>query len=204
MTTTTTTHQDSESDEHDRQDMRLPALYELVVPSIKEEGANNNGSAETMMTLRVRKPQYNVNGSILLLSSSGDVWDCTACYKNAEVRYTEADWVDKYEDMYGFYSKRAKKAALARNVDATNFAFKRGDNRITVADHTRLCADAPIPDGAVTHFVCEFNGPSATAEILIEETFPANDRSIGRVEYNSLYLKFRNVFEGSACKRARV
>jgi hypothetical protein len=65
---TMTTHQDSESDEPDRLDMRRPALYELVVPS-KEDA---NGSGETM-TLRVRKPQYNVNGSILLLSSSGDV-----------------------------------------------------------------------------------------------------------------------------------
>ncbi len=73
-----------------------------------------------------------------------------------------------------------------------------------VADHTRLCDDAPIPDGAVTHFVCKLNGASASVEILIEETFAANDRSIGRIEYNSLHLKFKNVFEGSACKRARV
>jgi hypothetical protein len=72
-----------------------------------------------------------------------------------------------------------------------------------VADHTRLCY-GPIPDGTVTHFVCKSNAASASVEILIEETFKANDRSIGRIEYNSLYLKFKNFFKGSACKRARV
>jgi hypothetical protein len=146
---------------------------------------------------------YKVKGSILLVSSSGDVWDCTECYKNEEVRYTVANWVEKYDDMYGVYHKRDKKAAIARNADETNFVFKRGD-RLVVADHTRLCDEGPIPNGAVTHFVCKSNAASASVEILIEETLEANDRSIGRIEYNSLYLKFKNVFEGSACKRARV
>jgi hypothetical protein len=193
-----TTHQDSKFDRADRPDTRRPPLYELV--RLSKEGAND--SVETL-TLRVRKPQRNVNGSILLLSSNGDVWDCTECYQNSEMRYTEANWVEKYENMYGFCHERHKKSALARNVDKSNFVFKRGD-RPVAANHTRLCDDAPIPDGALTHFLCKFNGASASAEIVIEETFEANEGSIGRVEYTSLYLKFKNVFEGSACKRVRV
>ncbi len=49
------------------------------------------------------------------------MWDCVRYFKESEELFTEADWVDKYDAIYGFYCKRDRMAAMALNADEATF-----------------------------------------------------------------------------------
>ena len=173
------------------------STYTLVVPP-------SNSKEDARLTLRVRKPKTNTNGSILLVSSRGDLWECVRCFQGNDTRYTEENWIDKYDVIYGFDEDRCREAETARNADELSFAYKRSD-RLRQADQCRLSAKEPIAHDTITRFV--WNATEEALEMQIAETTKATKHKLGCVEYTNLYLKFRNVMSADPeppSKRPRV
>ncbi len=110
------------------------STYTLVVPP-----SSNSEEEDARLTLRVRKPKTNTNGSILLVSSRGDLWECVRCFQGNDTRYTEENWIDKYDVIYGFDEDRSREAETARNADELSFVYKRSE-RVMQADQCRLSA----------------------------------------------------------------
>ena len=163
--------------------------YTLSVPDHEE------------LTLRIRKPVHNTNGSILLLSSQGEVWDCDQCRESDAEHFTEKYWVDKMHSLYGFDSEKERKRLIQYNKNKENFKYKRSDH-VKTADQCRLSREPTVDERIITHFV--WNPEEETIELQLSETTePAKD-VMGCIKYTNIVLRFTSVSASRPAKRQCV
>ena len=138
--------------------------------------------------LRVRRPERDMNGSIMMVSSKGKVWDCIRVYETEEVRYDEADWEEKFEAIYRFDSAKERERAVRENGDENTFKYNRS-NHIKPRDNCRLSAS--LKGAMLKHL--KWTPEEATLELQIVETHEGSSRSMATTNYYNLFLKFEPV-----------
>jgi hypothetical protein len=157
-------------------------------------------SVSEELTLRIRKPKHNTNGSILLLSSQGEVWECVECRESDTERYTEKNWMDKLADLYGqFQSKSDMKFMQERNKKGTQYS--RSDH-VKTADQCRLSRDPTVDERIITHLV--WSPEEETIELQLSETTEPAKGVMGCIKYTNLLLRFASVSVPRPAKRLCV
>ena len=148
------------------------------------------------VTLRIRTPQSNTNGSIMLVSTEGAVWECIECCESWTERYTEKHWVEKFQGIYGSLSTEEIRRMKQHNKNESCFKYMR-----------RL-SDGKI-DGSIKHSAWDPLG--ATLELQIEEIVVPEKGVMGCIKYTNIFLKFRNLSDDTdvlpllrASKKQRV
>ena len=157
-------------------------------------------SVSEELTLRIRKPKHNTNGSILLLSSQGEVWECVECRESDTERYTEKNWMDKLAALYGqFQSKSDVKFMQERNKKGTQYS--RSD-QVKPADQCRLSWDPTVNERLITHFV--WSPEEETIELQLSETTEPAKGVMGCIKYTNILLQFASVSVSRPAKRLCV
>ena len=163
--------------------------YTLSVPDHEE------------LTLRIRKPVHNTNGSILLLSSQGEVWDCDQCRESDAEHFTEKYWVDKFDRLFRIDTEKERERMREYNKNKENFEYKRSDH-VKTADQCRLSREPTVDERIITRFV--WNPEEKTIELQLSETTePAKD-VMGSIKYTNIVLRFTSVSASRPVKRQCV
>ena len=135
------------------------------------------------LTLRVRQPRHNVNGSILMLRQCGDeneVLECIKCYERIVDKYTEVGWADKYDDLFRF------------DDDADRHRIIRENERPPVYTRpTELLRadDCSFSQCAAVKVVSYKFSLQHELELQIESEVAPSESCIGHTKYISLLLK---------------
>jgi hypothetical protein len=138
------------------------------------------------LVLRVRQPEHNTNGSIMLLVDGSEVWDCVQCCQYSVSRYTEENWVKKYGRLYRFDND--EDTVIKQNTYEERFEFKKSKSVVNLCDCKLSTTNPPLE---ITHYAWEDN----TLELQLTETIEPNKCTIGQTEYSSLVLQFERVFQ---------
>ena len=163
--------------------------YTLSVPDHEE------------LTLHIRKPMHNTNGSILLLSSQGGVWDCDQCRESDAEHFTEKYWVEKFDSLFRIDNEKERKRMREYNKNKENFEYKRSDH-VKTADQCRLSREPTVDERIIAHFV--WNPEEETIELQLSETTePAKD-VMGSIKYTNIVLRFTSVSASRPAKRQCV
>jgi hypothetical protein len=140
------------------------------------------------LVLRVRQPEHNTNGSIMLLVDDNEVWDCVQCCQYSVSRYTEENWVNRYGHLYRFDNDEDKATVIEENTYEERFEFRKAKNVVNARDCKLSTTKIPLE---IMHYAWEDN----TLELQITETIEPNKCTIGQTEYSSLVLQFERVFQ---------
>jgi hypothetical protein len=147
-------------------------------------------------SLRVRKPDHNTRGS-MLLKVDCDIWDCVLCQVKTRRYYTEPNWAKRYDKIYGFYTDEEKRKAIAENEDVATMAqFRMPSDKSDAVKNADACLLSQEDAGAHTRVeYASWHRVRRELKLFFVEEFPTSDKpkNIAHREYTSILLTFELV-----------
>ena len=140
--------------------------------------------------LHIRPSSANTGGSILLKTEEG-MWDCVKGKERNEVRYTEENWMEKIEKLYGAINDDEKRRMIEEIADDENFKYK---NLRSPKIHWRNPSTGKISTGKHHTIVHDkWNAEDGSLELFLTEEIKSTSRLIAGTEYTSVLLMFELV-----------
>jgi hypothetical protein len=128
---------------------------------------------------------------LMLDGEDGAIYDCVELHEHEVDRYTEKDWVQRYDEVHGFDTPKLRRSMIAENSDENTFQFniKKDDPFVRRnADKSALS----------NHKIQKFNHIAwkhATRELELQfvEKIAPDYRTIGARRYTNVLLRFEQV-----------
>ena len=154
--------------------------------------------------LTVRKPKHEIRGSMLLtLKGKRGVWDCVRCQESTHEHYTEKEWMNRYDEVFGFNDDSEEAEMIAEHKDFIAAPSKyrapkdKGDGLIN-ADECVLSAKT---NRRIER--AKWSRRRHEVELLLVKEFPKSDEEhIAHIEYTSILLTFA-LFDDDNNKQVR-
>ena len=159
------------------------------IPNITPFHINHHTEMSTPM-LHIRPSSANTGGSILLKTEEG-LWDCVKGKEWNEVRYTEENWMEKFEKLYGTLQDDEKQKMIEEIANEENYKYK---NLRNPKIHWWNTSMSKISSGKLHNIVhYEWNAEDGSLELFLTEEIASTSRSIAGTEYTSILLMFEPV-----------
>jgi hypothetical protein len=140
------------------------------------------------LILRARAPGHNCSGS-LLLQYDGTVWDCVECKEYSVPKYTEENWQEKYEKLYGgmMMVTNQQQTRTYGGVDDSEFDYTdlRGSSSAVIDSN-----QCRLSKGEVSVVYWDWDSVIGMLEMQVTEDVEGNKCTVGHTEYTSLLLRF--------------
>jgi hypothetical protein len=144
-------------------------------------------------TLRVRMPgPYGKCRGSMTLAEPDAVYELLWCREYKTEVYTEANWLERYAEMYGLDEKHERKKLFKLNSNPEETRYKmpeaEGSRCLIHADHCLLSKQE------VTRFdLVQWDRESLKLKLHVSDDIPSGKHSVARTEYTSLLLEFERL-----------